>query len=753
MTSKKKSGNDDDQADPDRMATKKTGFYRVTCRDNGCGIKPEVIPEALGRVLAGSKYGVRQTRGKFGLGAKMALIWAKKSTGAPIQVQSATVDAKQITNMTIDIDVYRNEPKILEQTQISNKEKWRGTQVTVVVGGAWSAYKARIITYLQQLAIITPYAQINFQFIPKQDKAKKQLILCFEPRSDKVPLPPKKSGYHPWALNELLLHQLLQRTSTKNLKTFFTESEISGIDTNLAHRLVTELDDDIAKKSPSQIANDPKKVARLSRFLRAIKAFSPPDGSSLSPVGEYNLRLGVNKELDPLYVATRALPKAQSYEGHPFMVEAAVSIGGKGINTGLAAEPGLYIHRFANRIPLLFEAGADVVTRVAKTKIKWSSYKIDPKKDNVQVFVSIVSTKIPFKGTSKEYIGEDATEIHDAVRSCLQHCCSQLRAHLARRDMDRKHKDRRSILLKYAPDVARSLCQVFTDLMDPQGNNGGYGPTPADRNPNRTRPTLTGLAAVAQREPLSTARIAQRREALRARIRALPGNINSQLIIQKLTQAVDRQMQIEDQLLQDNNDDSNDDQPNRRSSKQQKQRIAVARPSTTSFTVRTPLFVFRALGPTLKVVAHNNGNTLPAITPRPEPENCSIFDEDPIFGMGAPSSMDIDDEPLPLLDDDDDDDDANYQQKADVADLLGLSSAPTNGKADKKRAASEQDDDDDQPPPPRKRLRRANNTSTTSSKKQSSIIIIEDDDDDAEEQVSDSPSENDDDDDDDESWH
>lgn len=35
----------------------------------------------LGRVLAGSKYGVRQTRGKFGLGAKMALIWAKKSTG------------------------------------------------------------------------------------------------------------------------------------------------------------------------------------------------------------------------------------------------------------------------------------------------------------------------------------------------------------------------------------------------------------------------------------------------------------------------------------------------------------------------------------------------------------------------------------------------------------------------------------------------------------------------------------------------
>lgn len=37
-------------------------------------------------VLSSSKYGVRQARGKYGMGAKMALIWSKKSTGLPIQV-------------------------------------------------------------------------------------------------------------------------------------------------------------------------------------------------------------------------------------------------------------------------------------------------------------------------------------------------------------------------------------------------------------------------------------------------------------------------------------------------------------------------------------------------------------------------------------------------------------------------------------------------------------------------------------------
>lgn len=46
----------------------------------------------------------------------------------------------------------------------------------------------------------------------------------------------------------------------------------------------------------------------------------------------------------------------------------------------------------------------------------WSSYKINQQQDKIGVFVSIVSTKIPFKGTGKEYIGDDITEIASAVQ-------------------------------------------------------------------------------------------------------------------------------------------------------------------------------------------------------------------------------------------------------------------------------------------------------------------------------------------------
>ena len=96
------------------------------------------------------------------------------------------------------------------------------------------------------------------------------------------------------------------------------------------------------------------------------------------------------------------------FEGHAFIVEAAVSLGGPVVKAGLN------IHRFANRIPLLFEGGSDVVTRTAKTRINWASYKIDHTNNKVGVFVSLVSTKIPFKGAGKEYIGATSA-------TCMNH--------------------------------------------------------------------------------------------------------------------------------------------------------------------------------------------------------------------------------------------------------------------------------------------------------------------------------------------
>jgi len=199
---------------------------------------------------------------------------------------------------------------------------------------------------------------------------------------------------------------------------------------------------------PSELTD--KQTTRMVQLLRSVELFKAPDGSCLSPLGEYNLNLGIRKVLEPDVIAT-ARDKASAYEGHPFIVEAAVSLGGKGVKEGIT------VVRFANRIPLLFEAGADVATRVAQSKIKWSSYKIDHKRDRIGVFVSIVSTKVPFKGTGKEYIGDDITEIQTSVKRALQSCCQQLRAHLTKRNALKDIKERKNRLVKYVPDICRSL--------------------------------------------------------------------------------------------------------------------------------------------------------------------------------------------------------------------------------------------------------------------------------------------------------
>jgi DNA topoisomerase-6 subunit B len=126
-----------------------------------------------------------------------------------------------------------------------------------------------------------------------------------------------------------------------------------------------------------------------------------PSGDALSPAGIYNLYLGIMKEIKPDMIATH-VERAHVFQGHAFIVEAAVSIGGKTV------ESGVNVYRFANRIPLLFEGGSDVITRTANElkcenglrifpDCRWAQYKINKNEDRIGVFVSLVSTKIPFK--------------------------------------------------------------------------------------------------------------------------------------------------------------------------------------------------------------------------------------------------------------------------------------------------------------------------------------------------------------------
>ena len=62
--------------------------------------------------------------------------------------------------------------------------------------------------------------------------------------------------------------------------------------------------------------------------------------------------------------------------------------------------------------------------------------------------------QIPFKGTSKEYIGDDNTEIAEAVDRALRQCASQLRKITRAR---RRRTPREKKVLAVRPDCARAI--------------------------------------------------------------------------------------------------------------------------------------------------------------------------------------------------------------------------------------------------------------------------------------------------------
>lgn len=287
-----------------------------------------------------------------------------------------------------------------------------------------------------------------------------------------MPSVPEEVKHHPSSVNLTKLEELVRLATAKSadmpFKRFLCTS-FGHISSKVAGEVIKELG---SKFDPDMCIDelDQKMWMHLEKKLKARKwhvhamwapvehadaAHRPaPSGGALRPAGQYNIYLGIQKEFAPDMIATyEESPKV--FEGHAFIVEAAVSLGG----SSKSLDQGINVVRFANRIPLLFEPGSDVITKTAND-IKWLTYKINPKDDRIGVFVSIVSTKIPFKGTGKEFISGDCVEIREAVKNALQKCCTQLKSKIAQRLRVQSQSSRRKELVRYIPNAVSSVMRV-----------------------------------------------------------------------------------------------------------------------------------------------------------------------------------------------------------------------------------------------------------------------------------------------------
>ena len=417
-----------------------SSIVTIRIQDNGIGIPKEEVPFVFGRVFYGSKYTLKQSRGVFGLGIKMAVLYAQITTGKPIYIRSSTPFSKEIYEFELMIDINKNIPIIIEEKIYRKSVKWHGTVVQLTIEGNWPNARRKVEEYIKRTALITPYAEIYF---------KAPGIELYYPRTTKsLPIPPKEGKPHPRGVDlELLKILLPQYDKSTTLRDFILKT-FDGVGKATVENFLKWASINGNKKLKEISVKD---LEDLARKMKEFSEWRRPKPITLSPLGEDLLIKGIKKILNPEFVVATSR-KPTSYAGNPFIIEVALAYGG---DIPVVEKPLLY--RFANKIPLLYDEGVDVARKVVDS-IDWSYYKVKMPAP-LAIIVHICSTKIPFKGVGKEAIA-DVPEVEKELENAIKDSARKLRLYISRVEKMFETARKRVELGKYIPEVARALSEI-----------------------------------------------------------------------------------------------------------------------------------------------------------------------------------------------------------------------------------------------------------------------------------------------------
>jgi len=412
---------------------------RIKVSDNGIGIPHDKIPYAFGKILYSSKYVLRQHRGIFGLGGKMAVLYCQITTNKPVKIISAIPNSDFISYFELKIDIMKNEPIIIKRSKILNENGWHGLILESEFIGDYYLSKKKILEYLFQTSIAVPYARIYYEDFEGNK-------LLFERKTDKLPPIPEETLLHPKSVDMEMLKRMIKMSPGMPLNKFLikrfqrigykTAEEISKLANIEEEKIVSKLSEE-----------------EISRLLQIMKTypFKKPDASSLSPLGE-SLAIGIKETFKPEFLSYD-MRDPSSYEGHPFIVETAIAYGGQ---IPIPEQNEINLYRFANKIPLLYDSYNDVSMKVIKD-INWNIYKINIYQEPIAFFVHICSTKVPYKTLGKEYIA-NIPEVYREIELSLRKNARLVSAYLNKKRIMEYQKIRYKYLKEYLEKIANFAC-------------------------------------------------------------------------------------------------------------------------------------------------------------------------------------------------------------------------------------------------------------------------------------------------------
>ncbi|MGL4594327.1 MAG: DNA topoisomerase VI subunit B, partial [Thermoguttaceae bacterium] len=121
------------------------------------------------------------------------------------------------------------------------------------------------------------------------------------------------------------------------------------------------------------------------------------------------------------------------------------------------------VYRYANRVPLQFQAGACLITQTVMG-LNWRIYGLNQARNQlprgpVTIIVHLASVWVPFTSESKEAIAA-YPEIQKELRLGLQSVGRKLGMFLKRKERVKQEGERRSVFLRYLGEVATAVSSV-----------------------------------------------------------------------------------------------------------------------------------------------------------------------------------------------------------------------------------------------------------------------------------------------------
>lgn len=416
--------------------------FRITIEDNGPGIVKKQIPHIFARLLYGSKFHtMKQARGQQGIGISAAVLYAQLTTGRPARIWSRTSPKKPSTYYELSINTKTNEPEILKEEQVEWKKE-SGIKIELDIEASYMKGDQSVDSYLKQTAIANPHASIVYTN-PKAEQ------FIFARVSEKLPKEPTEIKPHPYGVEIGILSKMIKATPARTLQSFLT-SEFSRVGPGTAKEICQK-----AGLLPS-MKPESMQLQHIEMLIEGIKdtKIIAPSTDCISPIGEKLLEKGLRKEIAAeFYTAVSRSPTV--YKGIPFVVEVALAYGGE-----QPADRSARILRFANRVPLLYQASSCASFK-GVTSTNWRSYGLSQSSGSLPqapltICVSLVSVWPPFTSEAKEAIAQ-YPEIMKEMKLALQEAGRKLGIYVRKKKRVAEQQKKINIFEHYIPEVAADI--------------------------------------------------------------------------------------------------------------------------------------------------------------------------------------------------------------------------------------------------------------------------------------------------------